>query len=143
VKSPDPLEPATPQNTTIRRQPPFVRSLGHASSGIAYTLRSQRNARIHSCLAVVVLGLAIGLRLSLPSLAVLVLVMGLVFVAELLNTAIEATVDLVSPEFHPQAKVAKDVAAGGVLVAAAIAVAVGVLILGPPLIGLIGIWRGV
>jgi undecaprenol kinase len=138
VKSPDPLEPATPPNTTIRRQPPFVRSLGHAFSGIVHTLRSQRNARIHACLGVVVLGLAIGLRLSFPSMALLVLVMGLVFVAELLNTAIEATIDLVSPDFHPLAKVAKDVAAGGVLIAAAIAVAVGLLILGPPLIGLIG-----
>jgi len=108
-------------------------SFKHAFAGILHVVRTQRNARIHllTTAAVVVIGVCVGL--SLPEWAILALTVGLVLVTEWFNTVTEVVVDLVSPEYHPLAKVAKDVAAGGVLVTAGIAVVVGLLILGPPL----------
>ena len=74
------------------------------------------------------------LRLDAVRWAVLVLTISLVFFAEMVNTVVEVIVDLVTPEYHPLAKVAKDVSAGAVLVTAMAAVVVGLLILGPPLL---------
>ena len=74
------------------------------------------------------------MRLDAVRWAVLVLTIALVFFAEMVNTVVEAIVDLVTPEYHPLAKVAKDVSAGAVLVTAMAAVVVGLLILGPPLL---------
>ncbi|MEX2501937.1 MAG: diacylglycerol kinase family protein [Trueperaceae bacterium] len=103
----------------------------HAVRGVATALRQQGNLRIE--LAVAVAAVATTLWLQAP-LAPIVLVCGLVLCCELLNTAIEAVVDLVSPEAHPLAAQAKDVAAGAVLVATAIAVVTGLAHLGPPLL---------
>ena len=83
-----------------------------------------------------VLAFAAWLRITALEWAVLVLAMALVLVLEALNTAVELTVTLASPERHPLAKAAKDVAAGMVLIAAIASVVVGVVILGPRLIGL-------
>jgi len=96
-------------------------------------MRTQRNAWIHSTIAFVVF--IVGLWLGLPprDWAVIVLTAALVFTAEFINTSIEVTVDLASPEPHPLAKIGKDVGAGAVLVAAMAAVLIGLLILGPPL----------
>jgi diacylglycerol kinase len=79
--------------------------------------------------------IALGFWLGLPSRdwAVIMLTIAMVFMAEFINTAIEAVVDLASPVHHPLAKVGKDVGAGAVLVAALAAVLIGLLILGPPL----------
>ena len=109
------------------------RSFGYALCGIATTLRSGRNARIQLAIAVAVVVLAFFLRVSRGEWAVLIVTIGLVLAAEAINTAIEGVVDLLSPEHHARAKVAKDVAAGAVLVAAIAAAIVGLLILGPPL----------
>ncbi len=115
----------------------FIRSrwhsFGHAFRGWGYVLRTQRNAWIHAVIAIVVLILSIWLRLDPLEWAIIVLTMAMVFTAEFLNTAIEAVVDLASPEKHPLAKVGKDVGAGAVLIAASAAVLVGLLILGPRL----------
>ncbi len=81
----------------------------------------------------VILILALWLGLGARDWAVIVLATALVFTAEFLNTAIEVVVDLASPQIHPLAKVAKDVGAGAVLIAAVAAVLIGLLILGPPL----------
>ena len=108
-------------------------SFGHAAAGVAYVLRTQRNARIHAGLAAVVVALGLFLRLPRLEWAILVVTIGMVFVAEFVNTVVEAVVDLVSPQIHPLARVAKDTASGAVLVLAVIAVVVGLLILGPPL----------
>lgn len=81
----------------------------------------------------VVLGLATWLQLDRLSLAVLVLTIGAVLAAETINTTVEALVDLLSPEFHDRAKIAKDVAAGAVLIVSLAAIVIGVLLLGPPL----------
>jgi len=111
----------------------LLRSFGYAFSGIAYLLRSQRNARIHAAITLVVVGLGIWLRLTGPQWAVLVLAMGLVWTAETVNTALENLVDLASPQVDPAAKSIKDLAAAAVLMAALAAAAVGVMVLGPAL----------
>jgi len=96
-------------------------------------MRTQRNAWIHSAAALMVF--IVGLWLEIPprDWAVIVLTAALVFTAEFINTSIEVTVDLASPEPHPLARIGKDVGAGAVLVAAMAAVLIGLLILGPPL----------
>jgi len=110
-----------------------VESFRFAFSGIWYALRTQPNTQIHAVVTVGLLALAAWLGLSRAEWAILALTIGLVWVAELLNTALEALMDLVSPDIHPLARVAKDVSAAAVLITAIIAVAVGLLLLGPPL----------
>jgi diacylglycerol kinase len=116
------------------RSPSLLASFRFAFEGIVHAFRTQRNFRIHCVItvAVVLAGLALGV--SLEQWAILVLAIGLVFQAELINTAIEAATDRASPELHPLAKAAKDCAAAGVLVMAIAAVIVGVLVLGPSLL---------
>jgi len=116
------------------RRTSLLRSFGYAFSGIAYLLRSQRNARLHAAITLVVIGLGTWLRLTGPQWAVLVLAMGLVWTAETVNTALENLVDLASPQVDPAAKSIKDLAAAAVLLAAIAAAGVGVLVLGPALV---------
>ena len=111
----------------------IARSFRFAAAGVGYLFRTQRNARIHALVGTAAIGVAAWLRIPRVEWAVLVLTIAAVVILEGLNTAIEAAVDLASPRQHPLAKVAKDVAAGMVLLAAVAAVAVGLLILGPPL----------
>jgi diacylglycerol kinase len=95
---------------------------------------------IHLRITAVVVALGLWLKLPPAHWAVLVLVIGLVLVSEMINTMIEKLVDLVSPEYHPLAKVVKDVMAGTVLLTAFISVIVGGLVLGPPLLGKLVGW---
>jgi diacylglycerol kinase len=111
----------------------LLASFSFAFAGVGYLFRTQRNARIHLAIAVVVCLLAAWLRVRRVEWATLVLTIACVLILEGLNTALEAVVDLASPQIHPLAKVAKDVTAGMVLIAAIAAVIVGLLILGPPL----------
>ena len=115
------------------KQPSFSQSLRHACAGVLFTIRTQRNARIHVVAGLLVLGLAAWLKLPLIQVSMLVLTIGAVLAGETINTTVEAIVDLLSPEWHERAKVAKDVSAGGVLVLSLTAVVVGILVLGPPL----------
>ena len=108
-------------------------SFRHAFRGWGYVLRTQRNAWIHAVITTLVLLVAVWLHLPLRDWAVLFLTIALVWTAEFINTALEAVVDLASPQKHPLAKVGKDVGAAAVLIAALTAVLVGLLILGPPL----------
>ena len=112
-------------------------AFGYAWAGILTLFRNEPNARIHLLLAIAAVLLAWLLRFELVEWALLVLVIGFVFVAEALNTAIEALVDLVSPDFHPRAKVAKDVAAGGVAMAALTAVVMALFLFLPKLLALL------
>lgn len=96
----------------------FIDSINCAIEGILYTARTQRHMRSHFLAALLVLVLALFLRISALEFTLLAVSIAFVLFAELVNTAIEVVVDLVSPEYHPLAKTAKDVAAGGVLVAA-------------------------
>ena len=111
-----------------------VHSFEHAYHGWWYVFRTQRNAWIHTAFSTAVVLVALWLRLPLRDWAVLFLTIALVWVAEFINTAIEAVVDLASPELHPLARVGKDVAAAAVLLAALASVLVGLLLLGPPLL---------
>ncbi len=117
-----------------------VQSFRYASRGWWYVLRTQRNAWIHAVITIVVVVLSVWLGLGARDWAILILTIALVFIAEFLNTAIEAVVDLASPEHHPLARVAKDVGAGAVLLAAIAAVVIGLLILGPPLLHVLSMW---
>jgi diacylglycerol kinase (ATP) len=110
-----------------------IRSFGNAFRGFWYVLRTQKNAWIHAVIATIVFFLSFWLRLDASEWAIIILTTAMVFTAEFLNTAIEAVVDLASPQKHPLAKVGKDVGAAAVLIAALAAVLVGLLILGPPL----------
>ena len=111
----------------------IVRSFYYAFAGLGYLLRTQRNARIEVVIGAAACAMAAWLGISRTEWAVLVFTMALVLILEGLNTAIEAAVDLASPQLHPLAKAAKDLAAGMVLIAAIASIAVGLLILGPPL----------
>jgi diacylglycerol kinase (ATP) len=117
--------------------PNFIRSrlqsFGHAFRGWWYVVQTQRNAWIHVVIATIVVIVSFWLKLDSHDWALIILATAMVFTAEFLNTAIEAVVDLASPEKHPLAKVGKDVGAGAVLIAAIAAVLMGALILGPPL----------
>ncbi len=108
-------------------------SFRFAFAGIWHTLRTQRNAKIHLGITLAVTVLGGWLQISAQGWAILAITIGVVFAAETLNTAVESLVDLVSPEYHPQAKIAKDAAAGAVLLLAIAAVGVGLLVLGVPL----------
>jgi diacylglycerol kinase (ATP) len=110
-----------------------VDSFRHAFSGWWYVIRTQRNAWIHAVASASVLTIGLYLNLDFDHWAVLTLAVSGVWMAEFFNTAMEAVVDLASPQLHPLAKVGKDVAAAAVLVAAGAAAVVGLLILGPPL----------
>jgi diacylglycerol kinase (ATP) len=110
-----------------------IRSFKHALSGWIYVIRTQQNAWIHLLATLCVAFLAAWLRLPLRDWAVLLLAIAIVWMAEFLNTALEAVVDLASPERHPLGKVGKDVGAAAVLIAAVSAAILGFLILGPPL----------
>ena len=113
---------------TRHRSPSLFQSFNHATEGIVHAVRTQRNLWIHFALAAVVLVAAAGFGATKLELAVLLLAITFVLVAELVNTAVEAAVDIASTSFDPMAKLAKDIAAGAVLVAALNAVAVGYLV---------------
>ncbi|GGE14686.1 diacylglycerol kinase [Marinithermofilum abyssi] len=108
-----------------------LRSFRFALEGLKYTLVSQRNMRIHFLAALCVLGFSLYLPLSKLEVLLLFVSIVLVLLAELFNTAVEAVVDMVTKDFHPLAKVAKDVAAGAVLLSAGLAVIVGISVFYP------------
>jgi diacylglycerol kinase len=112
----------------------LLRSFGFALDGVSYLIRTQRSARIEVAIGAVVVVLAAWLRVTSIEWAVLVLAMALVLALEALNTAIELTVTLASPQHHPLAKAAKDVSAAMVLIAALASIIVGLMILGPRLV---------
>jgi diacylglycerol kinase (ATP) len=111
-----------------RRPPSIFESFNVALEGIIHVLRTQRNMRIHFAIAVGVLIAALGFDVSRLELIALLLAIAFVLIAEMLNSAVEAAVDVASTSFDPLAKLAKDIAAGAVLIAAVNAVAIGYLV---------------
>ena len=111
-----------------RRSPTILDSFNYATEGIIHVLRTQRNMRIHFGVAVGVLIAALAFDVSRLELIALLLAIAFVLIAEMLNTAIEAAVDVASTSFDPMAKLAKDIGAGAVLIAAINAIAVGYLV---------------
>jgi diacylglycerol kinase (ATP) len=118
-----------------RRSPSRAASFRYALSGWVHLVRTQPNARIHLAITVAVIAMGLWLRLGAKEWAILWLAIGLVFTAEAFNSAVEAMVDLASPQHHPLAKAAKDMGAGSVLFSACAAAMVGLFVLGPPLLG--------
>jgi len=115
----------------------LIKAFGYAFEGIAYSVRTQHNMRIHLVIAVCVLIISIFLRLTPLEWAIILICIGLVIMTEMLNTAIEAIVDLVSPEYHNLAKVSKDLGAGMVVIFASLSAVVGSIVFA---IAILRIW---
>ena len=110
------------------RPPNVLDSFNYAFEGIIHVLRTQRNMRIHFLVAVVVLILALLVDVSKMELIALLISITFVLIAEMLNSAIEGAIDVATTTFDPNAKLAKDVAAGAVLISTVNAIAVGYLV---------------
>lgn len=115
----------------MKKAATFWESFGYAREGLKHCFRMERNFRIHTLMGVIAFSLGVLLKLSGAELAILLLLIGLVLIAEMLNTALENLVDLCTGEYHPLAKVVKDVAAGAVLLLCVVAVLVGVVLFVP------------
>jgi diacylglycerol kinase (ATP) len=111
-----------------QRSPRLLDSFNYAFEGIIHVLRTQRNMRIHFIVATAVLVVAVVENVTRIDLIALLLAIAFVLVAEMINTAIEGAIDVATSSFDPMAKLAKDIAAGAVLIAAINAVAVGYLV---------------
>lgn len=115
------------------------RSFQAAFEGIVHVVQAERNARLHLLIAIIVLSAGVLLDISNTELAAIFFAIIIVFVAEVVNTAIEKTLDLVHPRQDEQVRIIKDIAAGAVLVAAIGAAGIGVAVFYPYLIGVL--WR--
>ncbi|WP_328286020.1 diacylglycerol kinase [Synechococcus sp. Nb3U1] len=141
----DPSGDAQPPTTDPWQRPPSWRvatnlgkSFYFAGKGLAYAVRTQRNFRIHLAVAAVAFALGFGLKLSAVEMALISLATGLVMALELVNTALEAVVDLtLGNKYHLLAAIAKDCAAGAVLIVAAAALLVAAWLFLPPLLLLV------
>lgn len=112
----------------------FSESVGHAIDGIEYTANHERNFRIEILFAVAVSIMSFFLQVSIMEWCVLVLVIGMVLALEMVNTALERCVDLVTKDYRELAKIAKDVAAGSVFIMSMFSVIIGILIFLPKII---------
>jgi len=114
--------------TAPGRPPSLLDSFNYAFEGIIHVLRTQRNLRIHFAIAIVVIAAAAALGVERIELIALLIVIAFVLVAEMINSAIEGAIDVSTTSFDPNAKLAKDIAAGAVLISSITAVAVGYLV---------------
>jgi diacylglycerol kinase (ATP) len=112
----------------IGRSPSILQSFNFAIEGIIHVLRTQRNMRIHFAISIAVLIAALAVGVRRLELVALLIAISFVLIAEMLNTALEAGIDVATTSFDPLAKLAKDIAAGAVLIATVNAVAVGYLV---------------
>lgn len=124
--NPDDYSPITSTNR--------VNSFGYALAGWVYMLRRQKNTRIQAVASIGIMLLALWLGVDALSLAVLILTITVVWMAEFLNAAVEAAINLATAELHPMAKVGKDVASAAVLLGVTASILIGILVLGPPLL---------
>lgn len=108
-----------------------AKSFGFAFQGVVYTFKTQWNFRIHVLASILTISLSFYLNISKLEWVTILLCIALVLFAELLNTAIESVVDLISPEYHKLAKIAKDTAAASVLVLAISSFVIGLIIFTP------------
>ncbi len=116
-----------------------LKSIRIALEGIKYVLITQQNARIHAVITLAVILFALILRINRLELISLMLVIGLVWTAEIFNTAMEVMVDMVSPENSQAAKIIKDISAGAVLISAIISILIGIIVFGPKILLLVNI----
>src|SRR5258708_15418601 len=113
---------------SARRSPTLLDSFNYAFEGIIHVLRTQRNLRIHFAVAVIVIVTALIVDVTKLELIALLISITFVLIAEMLNTAVEAAIDIATTAFDPMAKLAKDISAGAVLIATVNAIAVGYLV---------------
>jgi diacylglycerol kinase (ATP) len=113
---------------THRRAQTILESFNFAFEGIIHVLRTQRNMRIHFLAAVIVLIAALAVGVSKLELIALLLAIAFVFITEMINSALEHAIDVATTSFDPLAKLAKDIAAGAVLIATVNAIAIGYLV---------------
>jgi len=111
-----------------------LNSLRYALAGWLYMLRYQKNTRIQAVFSIAVFAIAFWLGLDPLRWAILIIVITINWMGEFINAALEAAVNLASPQLHPMARVCKDVGAASVLLASVAAAIVGALVLGPPLL---------
>ena len=116
----------------------LVKSFTYAFDGLKYAFKYEQNILVHTLATILVIIAGIFFKISLTEWLVLALIIGLVIATELINTSIEATIDLVTKEVHPLAKVAKDTAAAAVLVFGLTAIVIGCIIFLPKILVLIG-----
>jgi diacylglycerol kinase (ATP) len=112
----------------MRPRPSVMESFNFAIEGVIHVLRTQRNMRLHFAAAVAVIFVAVAVGVSKIELSLLLVSIAFVLVAEMINTAVEGAIDAATTSFDPMAKLAKDIAAGAVLIASVNAVAVGYLV---------------
>lgn len=116
-----------------------LRSFVFAFAGLVWMARTQRNAQVHLLITTIVIIAAVFFRVSVGEWLALILAIALVLALEAMNTAVEAVVDLASPQLHPLAKRAKDAAAGSVLLGAIGAAVVGCVVFVPRFWALLGL----
>ena len=115
----------------MKKEKNIINSFKYAFEGIFTALKAEKNMKIHFIIMILVIILGIILKISRIEWIICIILFGFVISLELINTAIENTVDLITQEKHPKAKIAKDVSAGAVLIAAITAVVVGFMIFVP------------
>jgi diacylglycerol kinase (ATP) len=118
----------TPRRLTLVAR---LKSFGYALQGIAFMLKTQHNAWLHGVATIAVIVLAVYCHVSASDWRWLIVAMGMVWVGETINTAVEYVCDVVSPDYNHAVKHAKDIAAGGVLIAAVASLVIGVLTFWP------------
>ena len=121
------------------KKDPLYKSFGYSFQGIFNTIRTERNIKIHCAAAILVTIFGIWLQISKTEWMICFILFGLILALELVNTAVEATVDLFTEERKPLAKKAKDAAAGAVLIVAIFAAVIGILIFIPKLLDVAGL----
>ncbi|MGI6224628.1 MAG: diacylglycerol kinase family protein [Peptococcales bacterium] len=109
----------------------FMKAFGHAWHGIIYCIKDEKHMRIHLFFAVLAISLSLYFRIPVNEWLMVIFSITLVITLEMLNTALERTIDMFIKELHPLAKIAKDVAAGAVLVAALNALIIGAVVFLP------------
>ncbi len=109
----------------------IINSFKYAFSGVREAFQSERNMKVHFLLMILSIILGVALKLSPVEWAIFIITIGLVLISEFINTSLEQIVDIVSPEKQEKAKIAKDVAAAGVLISAVVAVLIGILLFVP------------
>jgi|SRR5579859_576282 len=116
----------------------FLQSFVYAFDGVRYAVRTQRNGRVHLAIAMFAIAMGLWLGISPIEWALVFVAITGVFIAEMINTVVEACVDLATQKYHPLAKIAKDVAAGAVLLNAILSIIIGLFVFGPHLFPMIG-----
>lgn len=130
-------QPQLPHQSQKSEWAKFIGGFSHAFRGLHYAFNTQRNVRVHIVMALLAIIASILLHISPIEFALIFIAITGVFIAEMFNTVMELCVDLASPQYHPLAKIAKDVAAGAVLANAILSIIIGLFIFGPHLVALL------